>query len=118
MKTPRLLLASAFLFLSTHCSYELEQTEIPDNLIPVDTFTMVLHDVMIVESYFKSQQSNVALFHKTLPAAMRPIFEKYNIDSLRYIESMNYYTTRQDVLIEIYNKIQDNITLNTVELSN
>src|SRR5690554_2606383 len=88
MKVSKIIFVSLFLFLHTNCSYELEQAEIPDNLILKDTFTMVLHDVMIIESYFKSQQSNVALFYQTLPAAIHPIFEKYKIDSLRYIESM------------------------------
>ena len=113
MKVAKCLFMGLFLLLHTNCSYELENVEAPDNLIPIDTFTLVLQDVMIVESYYKSQEANVNTFYETLPTAMHPIFEKYNIDSLRYVESMNYYTTQQEVLIKIYNEIQDSLTLNT-----
>jgi|SRR5690554_1778218 len=118
MKTSKVLFVGLFLLLQTNCSYKLENTEIPDNLIPKDTFTLVLYDVMIVESYYKSQLPNVNSFYKTLPPAIHPIFEKYNIDSLRYVASMNYYTTQQDVLVKIYNQIQDSLTLKAAELSN
>ena len=117
MKASRVLFLGLFLMLQTNCSYNLEETEAPDNLIPKDTFTLVLQDVMVVESYFKSQEANVNSFYQTLPAAMHPIFKKYHIDSLRFVESMNYYTTQQDILIQIYNEIQDTLTLNTPDLT-
>lgn len=97
------------------CSYQLDKKEAPENLIPQDTFTMVLQEVMIVESYFKHQQNNVNAYTETLPKAMSPIFKKYNIDSLRYASSMDYYASHQKKLIEIYSQIQDSLILNTVE---
>jgi hypothetical protein len=118
MKTPKVLFLGLCLLLFDSCSYQLEKNEIPDNLIPKDTFTLVLHDVMIVESYYKSQQANVNSYYKTLPAAIHPIFKKYNVDSIRYVESMNYYTTQQDILVDMYNQIQDSITLKSADLSN
>src|SRR5690554_7584226 len=80
MKVAKCLFMGLFLLLHTNCSYELENVEAPDNLIPIDTFTLVLQDVMIVESYYKSQEANVNTFYETLPTAMHPIFEKYNIE--------------------------------------
>ncbi|RYM32546.1 DUF4296 domain-containing protein [Brumimicrobium glaciale] len=108
-----LSLGSIFLFLGA-CSYRFDKKDAPDDLIPKDTFTMVLQEVMIVESYFKHQQSNVNDFSRTLPKAINPIFEKYNIDSTRYSNSMTYYSTRQEKFIEVYSQIQDSLTLNTL----
>lgn len=116
MKKSKIIFVSFFLLLQTSCSYQLEGNEVPDNLIPKDTFTLVLHDVMVVESYFKSEQANVDLFYKSLPKAILTIFEKYNIDSTRYVESMNYYTTKQEVLIEMYNEIEKRISPDTTEV--
>lgn len=99
--------------LVTRCTYKLESSVAPNNLIPKDTFTMVLHDVMIVESYYKMKNPDINSFYKTLPTAIDTIFKKYNIDSLRYNNSMDYYTSRQDLLLEIYTNIQDSLTLNT-----
>ncbi len=96
---------------------QLEKVEAPDHLIPKDTFTLVLEEVMVIESYFKSQEANVNSFYKSLPAAMHPIFDKYNIDSVRFVASMNYYTTQQEELIKIYNEIQDSLTLNAPDLT-
>src|SRR5690554_1175168 len=116
MKASKTIFLGLFVILHFSCSYQLKENEAPDDLIPKDTFTLVLQEVMIVESYFKSQEANVNSFYQTLPAAMHPIFEKYNIDSSRYVKSMNYYTTQQEFLIEIYNEIQDILTLNTRDL--
>ena len=103
--------------IQTNCSYQLEKVEAPDNLIPKDTFTLVLQEVMVVESFYKSQEANVNTFYKTLPAAMHPIFDKYNIDSIRFVSSMDYYTTQQEELIKMYNEIQDSLTLNAPDLT-
>lgn len=105
---------TAILFLGA-CSYQLDKKGAPDDLIPQDTFTMVLHDVMIVESYYKHQQNNVSLYSEEFPDAIQPIFDKYNVDSARYSNSMDYYAAHQKKLIEIYSQIQDSLTLNTVE---
>ncbi|PWH85756.1 DUF4296 domain-containing protein [Brumimicrobium oceani] len=109
-----LLMGSIYLLLGA-CSYQFDKQSAPDDLIPKDTFTLLLHEVMIVESYFKHQQSNVKAYSESLPEAILPIFEKYNVDSSRYASSMNYYSSRQEELIEIYSQIQDSLTLNTVE---
>lgn len=109
-----LILGSTFLFLGA-CSYQFNKKDAPEDLIPKDTFTMVLQEVMIVESYFKHQQSNVNDFSENLLKAIDPIFEKYSVDSTRYANSMTYYSTRQDQFIQIYSQIQDSLTLNSAE---
>lgn len=115
MSNLKTLLAVSLILFFGACSYQLDKKEAPDDLIPQDSFTMVLHEVMIIESYYKHQQNNVSLYSEELPKAIQPIFEKYNIDSARYSSSMDYYASHQKKLIEIYSQIQDSITLNTVE---
>lgn len=115
MKKTAKLISFVLIGFGLSCSYELEKGEAPKDLIPQDTFTMVLQDVMILESYYKHQRHNVTAYAKELPKAIKPIFKKYNIDSTRYVQSMDYYAAHQEKLIEIYDQIQDSITLNTVE---
>ncbi len=97
------------------CNYQFAKKDKPDDLIPQDTFTLVLQDVMVVESYFKHQQNNVHSYSESLPEAIKPIFKKYNVDSTRFSNSMEYYASRQKKLIEIYSQIQDSLTLHSVE---
>jgi hypothetical protein len=98
------------------CSHELEQNVKPLDLIPKDSFTAVLKDMMILEAYVKTQKNNVHEFHKALPASADSVFESHNIDSARYISSMGYYSKEQEILLDIYTEIQDEIVLESADL--
>lgn len=115
MRIFRTISIGLLLLLGSRCTYKLEGATAPKDLIPKDTFTMVLHDIMIVEAYYKMNNPEVRSFYKTLPPAMDSIFNKYNVDSLRYAESMDYYSSEQKELLEIYNSIQDSLILNTAK---
>ncbi len=98
------------------CSYELEEVEPPKDLIPKDSLSVVLKDVMMLEAYIKTQRNNVHQFYKLLPASADSIFEAHGVDSSRYISSMEYYAKKQETLMEMYKSIQDEIVLESAEL--
>lgn len=104
------------LVIFSSCSYELEFVDAPDNLIPKDTFELVLEDMMLLEAYVKTQKSNVHEYYKSMPKSAELIFDKYNVDSSRYISSMNYYSQKQKTLLEMYNNIQDRVVIEAVEV--
>jgi hypothetical protein len=108
-----LIVFTAFGVLSA-CSHELEELEAPETLIPVDTMEMVLLDVMLLEAHMRSISNNVHDFYQIMLKSSQPIFEKYGVDSLRYVESMDYYARRQEELKALYERIQDTITLRAV----
>lgn len=93
------------------CSYKLEEVAPPDDLIPRDSFQLVLLDMMLLEGYVKSRHNNVHDFYQIIRKSADPIFEKYAIDSARYASSMDYYSHRQEILKEMYEVVQDSITL-------
>ncbi|MGM0479680.1 MAG: DUF4296 domain-containing protein [Bacteroidota bacterium] len=97
------------------CNYELSNETPPQDLIPKDSFKMVLKDMMFAESAIKNEFNNVNIFYKRMPEIADSIFNKYAIDSNRYRRSMDYYTTDQDELIEMYESIQDEIVLESAE---
>ncbi|MEX2483363.1 MAG: DUF4296 domain-containing protein [Brumimicrobium sp.] len=115
--TLKLVLFSVFsLLIMNCCTYELENTVPPENLIPPDSFELILEDMMLLESYVKTQQNNVAEFYPSMIKSADPIFEKYNVDSIRYINSMEYYAQKQEVLLKMYENIQDRIQIDAAEL--
>jgi hypothetical protein len=59
----------------------------------------------------RSVSSNVHDFYQIMLKSSQPIFEKHGVDSLRYVESMDYYARRQEELKGIYERIQDTVTL-------
>lgn len=115
MKVFTVIIVVLMALLASRCTYKLENDIAPKNLIPKDSFAMILQDVMVVESYYKMKNPDVRSFYKTLPSAIDTIFKKYTIDSLRYNESMNYYSMQQEELLEIYKTIQDSLILNTAK---
>ncbi len=116
MKSIRFYIAFVILAIFSSCSYDLEFVEAPDDLIPKDTFELVLEDMMLLEAYVKTQKSNVHEYYKSLPKSAELVFDKYNIDSSRYISSMDYYSQKEEVLLEMYTNIQDRVVIEAVEL--
>ena len=98
------------------CSYELEDVQPPNDLIPKDSFTDILKDMMILEAYVKTQRNNVHDFYRSMPASADSVFRAYNIDSSRYISSMDYYSNKQEILLEMYNEIQNDVTIESADL--
>lgn len=93
------------------CSYELEEVAPPDDLIPRDTFQLVLLDMMLLEGFVKTKHNNVHDFYQIMMKSAEPIFENYAIDSTRYASSMEYYSHHQEILTEMYEVVQDSVTL-------
>jgi hypothetical protein len=116
VRLSKVYIALLILTVFSSCSYELEFVEEPDDLIPKDTFELVLEDMMLLEAYIKTQKSNVHEYYKSMPKSAELIFEKHNIDSTRYISSMDYYSHKQEVLLEMYSNIQDRVVIEAVEV--
>lgn len=117
MNSFRIILFLFIPLLLSNCSYELDKTEVPKDLIPKDTFTLILKDMMVLESYYNTQELDFITLQKSLNKAVNPLLDKYNIDSTRYATSMDYYGRQQDKLSDIYNTIQDSLTLEAVKLN-
>ncbi|MBW7868011.1 MAG: DUF4296 domain-containing protein [Brumimicrobium sp.] len=109
-------LLSVFSFAG--CSYQIDNTDIPKDLIPEDSFRIILYDMMVVEAYYQSLNETNINQYAQLPYVMDTILQKYAIDSIRYQHSMDYYSYHQEKLLDIYNKIQDSLTLEAVRLEN
>lgn len=93
------------------CSYQLKEVDPPENLIPRDSFQLVLLDMMLLEGFVKTKHSNVHDFHQIMLKSALPIFDKYGLDSAQYANSMDYYSHHQEILKEMYQAVQDSITL-------
>lgn len=115
MNLIRLYISFTLLIFISSCSYNLEFGEKPDDLIPKDSFELVLEDMMLLEAYVKTQKSNVQQYYKSMPKSAELIFEKHEIDSSRYISSMDYYSQNQEILLEMYSNIQDRVVIDAVE---
>lgn len=73
--------------------------EKPDNLISKEKMIEILNDLAIVNA---AKATNVAILSKYDIEPTNYIFEKYNIDSLQFVESDRYYASIPEVHEEIY----------------
>ena len=92
--------------LVSSCQHELEIIDRPKNLIPADSFELILEELMYVESFVRVKHKNINEFYKPMRASGEALLLKYNIDSLRFFKSMDYYTQSQEELIEMYRSIE------------
>ncbi len=76
--------------------------EKPDNLIAEDKMTDILYDLTLLDA-IKSQNPYDTINQSIKPRAF--IYKKYNVDSLQFVKSNQYYISQ----IEIYKKMYDQI---------
>lgn len=72
----------------------------PKNLIPMETMEQVLYDVYMLNAI---KISNKKLLQKEEVSFQNEIFDKYQIDSLQFVDSNNFYASdfeSYSVLIE------------------
>jgi len=79
--------------------------EKPKDLIPRDTMTLLLGDMMIASSakYVKNINQEKKVNY------MAFVYDKYKIDSLRFQNSNFYYTSKIDLYEEIVNDVKKNL---------
>lgn len=109
------LIAWCVLF-HANCTHELEIVELPDQLIPADSMELILSDMMLIESYVRVKYINVKDYHKVMLRSGNELLAKYKVDSLRYIESLEYYSKNQGVLDEIYEGVKLRLKLDSIDL--
>ncbi|AXT18362.1 DUF4296 domain-containing protein [Flavobacteriaceae bacterium AU392] len=89
-----------FLILITSChNNTIEKPKKPKNLISKEKMVDILYDMTII-THAKSTQKRILENKGFQPE--RYVFEKYNIDSLQFTESNEYYTFNIDDYQQIY----------------
>jgi hypothetical protein len=85
-----------------------KQEETPKGIIDKDKMTGILVDIHISDSYL-NQTSNADTMLMQAKTRYNYIFKKYNIDSLKFSKSLNYYSLKANELDEIYKNVIDSL---------
>ncbi|WP_343328311.1 DUF4296 domain-containing protein [Polaribacter staleyi] len=77
----------------------------PEDLIPRDTMTLLIQDMMIASSakFVKNNNDQKKINY------MAFVYDKYKIDSLRFQNSNFYYTSKIDLYEEMLQDVQNNL---------
>ena len=93
-----------FLLLLTSCNNL--PVEKPNNLIDEDKMTNILYDLTLLDA-IKSQNPYDSISQSIKPRAY--IYKKYNIDSLQFVKSNQYYISQIDTYKKIYDEINERL---------
>ena len=91
------------LLLSLVSCQDVERMEKPEDLIPKDKMVDVLLEMSLLQG---AKSANRKLFEETGVKPETYIWERFNIDSLQFVSSSNYYAENYDEYEDIYAEVQ------------
>ena len=94
------------LLIQTSC-YTIDKPKKPNNLLTEDEMVVILVDMALMSSA-KGVNKKKIEDNGIIPD--KYIFERHNIDSLRFSESNNYYAYKIETYSNIYDKVKDSLT--------
>lgn len=96
--------------LVSSCQYELENNDKPADLIEQQKFSMILMELMLLESHVQMKYNSDRRFYPLVNENALLIFEDFDIDTTRFNSSMDYYVREQRTMQEIYATIEDSLS--------
>lgn len=105
------------LFLLIGCSSSQDGVKEASNLIPKDTMVLILRDLTKLESHIRIKYPQIQLSYKTVQNSSMVIFKKYEIDTMRFNQSLEYYGADQKEMQGIFSQVLDSINRELTEIS-
>ena len=107
MRKLTLLISIAFL---TSCKVELDKVSVPKNLIPKDSMTVILKEMMVLENYIANTHPETNISPELMKKSGDSLLSTHGVSPERFENSFLYYGTQQEEMIEMYTAIQDSLT--------
>lgn len=103
MRTVLVILMVSGLFSCQH----VERPERPEDVIPLDKMADIMTDVYLANA---ARSVNNKVIRQNALALDSMIYKKYDIDSLQFVISNSYYTSRLDDYAEIFTAVEERLT--------
>lgn len=85
---------------------DVKRMEKPEDLIPKDKMADILVEMSLVQG---AKSANRRLFEETGLKPKAYLWERFDIDSLQFVESNNYYAENYDEYQDIYLEVQQRL---------
>lgn len=86
--------------------------EKPEDLIPREKMVDVLVELSLLQG---ARSSNITMFRQLGLDSGNYVWKRFNIDSLQFVESSNYYSENYDEYLDIYLEVQEKLAAMKVE---
>ena len=85
----------------------------PDNLIDEDTMEDIIYDLAVLEAIKQNNPSS--LENKNITASTY-VYDKYDIDSLQFVNSNHYYASDVHNYLKMYQRIEERLGKEKTEM--
>jgi hypothetical protein len=96
--------------LLSSCEVRLADFPIPKDLIPKDSMTLILKDMMVLENYIANTHPEINISPDLMKKSGDSLLSSYDVSPKRFESSFQYYGTQKDEMINIYAEVQDSLT--------
>jgi hypothetical protein len=87
-----------------------QTTKSPDQLIEKEKMSLVLEDVLLMESYFQSKHGIPGIYKEALDESLNRVFKKHHITKKQFKESYVYYASQPEEFKELNTSIMDRLS--------
>ena len=91
------------------CSFNIEKKEVPDNLISEEEMINILYDMSLISV---SKGINKRILENNGMKPKKYILKKYDIDSLQFVSSNEYYSKDLERYLSIYEEVLNKLEVN------
>ena len=91
------------------CSFTIEKKEVPDNLISEEEMINILYDMSLISV---SKGINKRILENNGMKPKKYILKKYDIDSLQFVSSNEYYSKDLETYLSIYEEVLNKLEVN------
>tara|TARA_Y100001934_G_C12063115_1_gene636355 strand:- start:293 stop:751 length:459 start_codon:yes stop_codon:yes gene_type:complete len=91
------------------CSFTIEKKEVPDNLISEEEMINILYDMSLISV---SKGINKRILENNGMKPKKYILKKYDIDSLQFVTSNEYYSKDLERYLSIYEEVLNKLEVN------
>lgn len=100
----------------TSCVNGVKRVDKPANLLEREKLVEVLTEMSKMEAHIQMQYGQVTMYHKSMIKTGDSILKAHNVNLKDYENSMDYYGSRQDEMLGIYNEVLDKLNKELGEL--
>ena len=97
------------LLIFCSCAFVNDENLVPDNLIAEEKMVDILYDMSLISV---SKGINKRILENNGMKPKKYILKKYNIDSLQFVLSNEYYSRDLEKYLEIYEKVLNKLEIN------
>jgi hypothetical protein len=92
------------------CACEQGAKKSPQGLIDADKMSLVMEDVLLLESHYQSKYGVPGLYKKALDQSLLAVFKKHHVTKKQFMDSYTYYASLPESFKELNTGIMDRLS--------